>query len=79
MSRISGYVSNCGGRRKEIKVTRYYGGRDKGVCFQLTQEMEDDPLDGKVRMGYVQLSFKDALRICGLIIKDNFARRFYGK
>ena len=41
---------------KDLQVTRFYGGKKKGNCVQLTREMEEG------RTGYVQLS-ADELRV----------------
>jgi hypothetical protein len=53
MSTEIGTLRNTGSRNVDMNITRYYGGKDKGVCVQLTAEMEEG------RAGYVQLSAKD--------------------
>ncbi len=51
--------------QKDLQITRFYGGDKRGVCIQLTSEMEDG------NIGYVQLSKKDLLHIINeFLIKE---------
>ena len=63
MSTEIGTLKKSGSRNVDLQLTRYYGGRDKGVCIQLTAEMEE----GKI--GYVQLSAKDLNHLIPLFKK----------
>ena len=64
MSTEIGTLIKAGSRSKDITVTRYFGGKEKGICIQLTQEMEDGS------WGYVQLSFEESVLLIA-VIKDH--------
>lgn len=53
MSTEIGILRNSGSRKKDLFVTRFYGGTDTGTCVQFTSEMEEGGT------GYVQLSVRD--------------------
>jgi len=67
MSTEIGILKNAGSRNKDVSITRYYGGKEKGTCLQLTQEMEHGSKFHSY--GYVQLSVQDLVDLLPIIQK----------
>ena len=63
MSTEIGTLKKSGSRNVDLHLNRYHGGRDKGVCIQLTAEMEEGSI------GYIQLSGKDLNHLIPLFKK----------
>ena len=63
MSTDIGTIERAGSREQDIKITRYWGGEAKGVCYQLTSVMEGDAC----KVGYVQLSYGEILELLKII------------
>lgn len=49
----------------KISQTRFSGGRERGVCVQITQTGQND---GGLGVGYIQLTKEDALKLAGELV-----------
>lgn len=70
MSTEIGILIKAGSRSKDIKITRYWGGKEKGPCVQLTQEMEEGS------WGYVQLSKEESVLLIA-VLKEYVFKNVY--
>jgi hypothetical protein len=57
-------MRGTGSRNVPLTITRYYGGKDVGVCYQLTAEMEEGTT------GYVQLTPNELMCILSVVRND---------
>lgn len=57
-------MKGTGSRNVPLSITRYYGGKDVGVCYQLTAEMEEGTI------GYVQLTPNELMCILSVVRND---------
>lgn len=57
-------MKGTGSRNVPLSITRYYGGKDVGVCYQLTAEMEEGTT------GYVQLTPNELMCILSVVRND---------
>jgi len=57
-------MEGTGSRNVPLTITRYYGGKDIGVCYQLTAEMEEGTT------GYVQLTPNELMCVLSVIRND---------
>lgn len=57
-------MEGTGSRNVPLSITRYYGGKDVGVCYQLTAEMEEGTT------GYVQLTPNELMCILSVVRND---------
>lgn len=57
-------MNGTGSRDVPLTITRYYGGKNVGVCYQLTAEMEEGPV------GYVQLTPNELMCVLSVIRND---------
>ena len=57
-------MEGTGSRNVPLTITRYYGGKDIGVCYQLTAEMEEGTT------GYVQLTPNELMCILSAVRND---------
>ena len=64
MSTELGTLERTGSRNVPLSITRYYGGKKKGVCVQFTA------LEEKGEYGYVQLSASDLLTLIPILQKE---------
>ena len=64
MSTEIGVLKNSGSRDVDLSLTRFYGGKEKGVCVQLTALMEEGG------HGYIQLSVSDLLLLIPFLKKN---------
>jgi hypothetical protein len=63
MSTELGTLVSTGSRNVPMKLTRFWGGKDKGPCVQLTAVMEEGS------HGYVQLSASDIIALLPILKK----------
>ena len=63
MSVDIGFLKNTGSRGVDLQVTSYFGGLKKGVCVQLSAEMEEGS------KGYIQLSADDIVTLIPILKK----------
>ena len=61
MSRDVGVIKNAGVDDRVMIITAFYGGREKGVCFQLTEDSAE--------FHYVTLTPKDLITLNHIIGK----------
>lgn len=57
-------MNGTGSRNVPLAITRYYGGKNVGVCYQLTAEMEEGTT------GYVQLTPNELMCVLSVIRND---------
>ena len=57
-------TNGTGSRNVPLSITRYCGGKDVGVCYQLTAEMEEGT------MGYVQLTPNELMCVLSVVRND---------
>ena len=57
-------MNGTGSRNVPLTITRYYGGKNVGVCYQLTAEMEEGTT------GYVQLTPNELMCILSVVRND---------
>lgn len=64
MSQQIAIFVGTGSRNVPLTITRYYGGKDIGVCYQLTAEMEEGTT------GYIQLTPNELMCVLNVIQRD---------
>ena len=72
MSTKIGDIREAGPRKKDLSINCFFGGKESGLCLQLTQQMDTK------EFGYVQLSTADIIALLP-VLKDHIDRTMRSK